>query len=207
MAREAREPSQVLAMPAANWTEEAIVAGLRRGDPEAAAALYDRVQDRVNRIVWRMLGADAEHDDVMHQVFVEALDSASALRNPGSLESWMVGITLNTVRRELRRRRFRRRLFGPEAPEPVDADGTLDPERLMLLRRFYGALEHLGASERILFTLRFVEGYSLAEAAEAAGCSLAAVKRRLERARRAFAARAARDPVLAAWIGSNGHAD
>lgn len=187
-------------LKAGGWTDQAIVEGLKSKDPAAGAALYDRVQDRVNRIVWRMLGPDPEHDDVVHQVFVSALDGIAGLRNARSLDSWMVGITLNTVRYELRRRKIRR-LFRSADVEPADMSPDRDPKRQLLSRRFYATAAKLKPDDRIAFTLRLVEGYSLAEVAEALGCSLATVKRRIDRARKAFARQARQDPILAEWIG------
>ncbi|HEY3357178.1 MAG TPA: sigma-70 family RNA polymerase sigma factor, partial [Polyangia bacterium] len=153
--------ADVVALAPTGRDAAAIVDGLRRRSPEAAVALFDRVSARVNRLVWRMLGADPEHDDVVHQIFVNALTSAGTLRDPAALDGWIVGLTVNTVRRELRRRRFRRLLhLDPALPEPPSRE--LDPERHMLARRFYAALERAGADERIAFTLRVVEGCALA---------------------------------------------
>ena len=195
--------ADVVALAATGRDPTAIVEGLRRGAPEAAVALYDRVAERVNRLVARMMGADAEHDDVVHQVFLNALESVGALRDPSALDGWIVGVTVNTVRRELRRRRFRRLLrldLAAHAAGEVEARTRRpNPERDMVARRFYAALERLGADERIAFTLRAVEGCALAEVAMACRCSLATAKRRVARATHLLAEVATKDPVLAAW--------
>jgi RNA polymerase sigma-70 factor (ECF subfamily) len=204
VSHESERTAQLVVVSSGGWSDTAIVEGLLRHDPDAASALYDRIGERVDRIVWRMLGADAEHDDVVHEVFVAALGSIAALRNATSLEAWMVGITLNTVRQELRRRQ-RRRLFRRPEQERADEHPAGDPARQLLSRRFYATLERLGVDRRIAFTLRFVEGHSLAETAVELGCSLATAKRRIERARAAFMRQARRDPVLAAWIERDGH--
>jgi RNA polymerase sigma-70 factor (ECF subfamily) len=180
----------------------AIVEGLRRGSPEAALLLYDRVSARVNRLVWRLLGADSEHDDVVHQVFVNALSSVGGLRDPAALDAWIVGVVCNTVRRELRRRRFRS-LFRLEAAPPDACAPGADPETGMVARRFYAALEALGANERIAFTLRVVDGCPLQEVAAMCGCSLAAAKRRIASATARLQSVAARDPVLDRWMRSH----
>ncbi|MBI5542453.1 MAG: sigma-70 family RNA polymerase sigma factor [Deltaproteobacteria bacterium] len=181
-----------------------IVDGLHRGDPNAASALFDRAGERVNRLVWRMLGADPEHDDLVHQVFVDALANVHKLRDPESLDRWIVSITLNIVRKELRTRRLRRLLRldveDADAPSP-----ELDPERHMLARRFYSLLEQLSADEQIAFTLRLLEGCALAEVAAACECSLATAKRRLSRALASFTRLAQVDPVLSCWIASRRH--
>ena len=55
------------------------------------------------------------------------------------------------------------------------------------------------ADQRIAFSLRYIEGMSLHEVAEAAGCSLATIKRRLTRAQAAFLEASRKDPLLASW--------
>ncbi len=193
--------AEVVRLPATGRDAEAIVAGLRRHAPEAATALYHRVAHRVNQLVWRLLGADSDHDDVVHQVFASALASVESLRDPTALDGWMVGITVNTVRHELRRRRLHRLLrLEPSLPEPCS--GQPDPERHAMARRFYTALDRLGAATRIAFTLRMVEGCTLPEVATACSCSLATAKRRIARATRYLERVRERDPVLAEWLRS-----
>ena len=178
-------------------TDEDLVARLKAGGAGAAALLFDRFEADVNRLVWRTLGADADHDDLVQQAFLEILKNVHKLRDPARLRSWVISVTLNTVRTEIRRRRFRRPFFA-EAPTEHDfAHLGEDHEGHELLARTYAILDRLPANERIAFVLRYIEGYKLTEAAEACGCSLATFKRRLARAERTFSAHASKVPALA----------
>lgn len=191
--------AEVVKLVGRELSNSEIVEGVLKRDIQAAAALYDRFAGHINRLVWRLLGGDEEHDDVVQQVFVSALGSMGRLKNPQALGGWLVGIAINTVRRELRSRKARRifRLVPGTSELPHE---TLDPDRQLLAPRFYAVIARLGAADRIVFTLRFVEGYTLGECAAACRCSLATVKRRLTRARRVFFKHARMDPVLASWI-------
>jgi RNA polymerase sigma-70 factor (ECF subfamily) len=202
MAGASATAGEVVVLAPAGRDAVAIVEGLRRKSPEAALLLFDRVSARVNRLVWRLLGADPEHDDVVHQVFVNALASVGTLREPGALDAWIVGVVCNTVRREIRRRRFRS-LFRLDATPPDSAAPGADPETRMVARRFYAALERLGANERIAFSLRVVDGCPLQEVASMCGCSLAAAKRRIASATAKLQAVAEQDPVLESWMRSH----
>ena len=196
---------EVVVLAPAGRDAVAIVEGLRRGSPESALLLYDRVSARVNRLVWRLLGADPEHDDVVHQVFLNVFSSIGGLKDAAALDGWVVGLTVNTVRRELRRRKYRRLLrldFAATVPGGEAAAADLDPERQMVAHRFYAALARMGVDERIAFTLRAIEGCALAEVAQACGCSLATAKRRVARAHDTLTRAAERDPVLATWTRS-----
>ena len=72
------------------------------------------------------------------------------------------------------------------------------------VRHLYLALDRLDADSRLAFVLRHVEGHDLLEVANACGCSLATVKRRLARAEKRFQAIASGDPVLREFITAEG---
>lgn len=189
--------AQVLELVREDRTNERIIEGLERSDPDAARALFDEYGDLVNRMVWRLLGADQEHDDVVHQVFVNILTSIGSVRNPAALKSWITGVTLNTVRREIRTRKYRRilKLVPDPAANAVHAGGTTQ-----LTRSFYTILSGLGTEERIAFTLHHVEGQGLAEVAVTMGRSLATVKRRIAKARKIMMAQIKKDARLASVV-------
>jgi RNA polymerase sigma-70 factor (ECF subfamily) len=183
----------VVELPGAEPDNEEIVRGLLASDPRAAATLHDVYGGLINRLVWRLLGADPEHDDVVHQVFVNVLDSVHKVNNPAALGSWISGVTINTVRRELRSRRYRRFL------RPV-AEVEIEVRQEPIVRSFYAAVETMAADDRIAFILKYVEGRSLPEVAATVGCSLATAKRRIARAREIFVERARDDEALSAAV-------
>lgn len=174
----------------------------RRGDPRTGAALFDRCEAQVNRIVWRVLGADQCHDDLVQQVFVALLRGLSRVREPDALAGWVAAVTVNTVRSELRRRRIRR-LWVRSEPDALDLAEAPAPnhEARELLRRTYAVLAKLPSDERIAFGLRYIDEMPLADVAAACGCSLATIKRRLQSAQARFRRLAQRDPALAERLG------
>lgn len=177
---------------------EALLDMARRGDPRTGVALFDRFAQPVNRIVWRLLGGDESHDDIVHEVFVALMGGLRRVRDSSTLEGWVAVVTVNKVRSEIRRRRIFQfwHVDAPESFESVEA--PMHPHEVHeLLRRTYRALDTLPANERIAFILRFIDEQPLAVVAEACGCSLATIKRRLCSARARFGRLAARDPVLA----------
>ncbi len=186
----------LLTLPALD-DDAKLVEQLQQGHAAAAAKLYDRFSGDVNRLVWRLLGADSEHDDVVQQVFLAAWRSVGSLRDPSALRGWMVSITVNTVRSEIRRRRWRRLVQLSGEREPLELTNTDDHAGRAALASVYRMLERIPTDERLAFVLRYVEGQALEEVAEALACSLATAKRRLKRAEERFVRLAARDPALA----------
>ncbi len=160
----------------------AMLAGLAEGDRAAARAFFDRFQRDVNRLVWALLGGDREHDDLVQETFEALFKSVHSVTSAAALTGWVRSVTVNTVRNALRRRRWRR-LFTREEEGLEIADATVPDEgRREAARRVWSALARLDPDERVLLILRNIEGYELTECAEATRCSLATVKRRLDRA-------------------------
>lgn len=166
----------------------ALLEGLARGDRVAAGRFFDCYEAEVNRIVWTLLGADSEHDDIVNDAFQSMLKGAHAVKSVAAMRGWVRAVTVNAVRQELRRRRWRR-LFSPEEeglehPDLRVADET-ERERA---RGLYRVLSRASGADRTVLLLRHVEGYELTELAEAMRCSLATVKRWLVRAEARLAA-------------------
>jgi RNA polymerase sigma-70 factor, ECF subfamily len=185
----------VVRLPDRQLGDAEIVDGLRRRDPRSAAALYDCYGDMINGLVWRLLGADAEHDDVVQLVFVHILSSINKLKSPDALKMWISGIAVNTVRREIRSRKYRRILvLHAECPERVSDDATQDQK--LMTSHVYRILDKMRTEDHIAFALRFIDGNTLGEVAVAGGYSLATAKRRVAHAKKEFMKRAKDDIAL-----------
>jgi RNA polymerase sigma-70 factor (ECF subfamily) len=180
--------------------DAALVAALREGRADAAAAFYDANARPIHALVFRLLGPDPELEDVVHEVFVRALESLDRLRDPSALRSWIYGIGVFTARIWIQRRtrgRWLRFMAPDEVPEPTS---SFDPETAAVMREVYTILGGLAVDERIAFVLCRVEKLTLEEAARASEMSVATLRRRLASGEAKFFARAARRPAVAAWL-------
>lgn len=177
-----------------------LIAAAIAGEPGFEQRLYSRLAPIVNRLVWSLLGADAEHHDVAHEAFIRILRKIGQLQNPASLDTWAARIAINTVRNELRKRRLRRWVFWNEFEGASSLAYVVDLEGRELLRRAYAALDKLPANERVLLSLRLFETGTLDDLAAYAGCSLGTAKRRLRKARERFLRVARQDTLLAEWM-------
>jgi RNA polymerase sigma-70 factor, ECF subfamily len=177
--------------------DASLVAALRKRHPAAVAAFHDRYASHMLKLLVRLLGNDRDLHDVHHDVFVRALGSIDSLLDPSRLTSWMVSVAVYAARTCLQRR-YRGGWLKYFAPEELPELGTeQDWDAAAELRLTYGLLERLPTEERIVFTLRFIEGMGLAEVADACQVSLATAKRRLQRAEARFLALVQRHPALA----------
>lgn len=187
--------------------DQALVDGLRAGEAWARAALFDRYAPDVERILRRILGYELHTDmaDLVHDTFVQVLQSFDHLRDAGALRGWIQSIAAHTAYRTIRARRVRRWLrFWEPSQIPDVAIDDVDPDVREAYRRTYQALDRLPADERVAFVLRYVEGMDLGQLAETCRVSLSTIKRRLARAEARFARAAQRDDVLRKWLDEGG---
>jgi RNA polymerase sigma-70 factor (ECF subfamily) len=182
--------------------DAALVASLREGGAGAGHALFSAYGAYVRRVLMRVLGPDPEIGDLVQDVFLAALESIHKLERPGALRGWLAQIAVFHARHCLRRRKQWSilRFFSP-ADLPPGRARDADFEASEALRATYRLLAKLPVDERLVFTLRFVEGMDLADVAAACRISLATTKRRLARAESAFAELAVGEPSLAEWVG------
>jgi RNA polymerase sigma-70 factor (ECF subfamily) len=185
-------------------SDELLVESLRARHPDAATQLFDRYAPHVRRVLVRVMGPDAEILDLVHDVFVTALESVHRLVDPRALRAWLTQVAVFTARARIRRRvRGRILKFLPfsELPEPELPPS--DFEASQAIQAVYRVLDRLDTDERIAFALRFVAGMELTEVAASCGVSLATIKRRLARAQLNFESAARREPALTEWIGAD----
>jgi RNA polymerase sigma-70 factor (ECF subfamily) len=180
--------------------EIALVAGMRAGRADAGAAFYDRHVRAIQALAFRLMGPDPELEDVVHEIFVRALDSLSALRDPATLKSWLFGIAVRAVaiRFQKRRRGSWLRFMAPE--DVPQATTSPDPDAREAIREAWAILAAMDPEERVALLLHRVEGLSLEDGAKAMGLSLATYRRRLARGQDKFFVRARSRPALATWI-------
>lgn len=181
------EPATHTTGPGRQEAEALLWVRLQARDRDALEAFFDRFSVQVTGLLRRSLARE-DVADLTQEVFVQLLSNLDRVRWPDRLEAWVRGVTLNTLRNELRRRRWRRFVTlrssegegaGPEVGRQDDASH----ETRALLRVVQRFLSRLPAEEHLAFCLRYFEQLELTECAEALGCSLATAKRRLARAK------------------------
>ena len=149
-------------------------------------AVFRRFAPYVAKIGARLLGRHDEIDDLVQDVFLDAVRGLRALREPDAVRAWLATVTVRRARRRLKRRAL---LAVCGLDREMDVERLVDPEasadtraQLMAL---YRALDGVPVDARIAWILFHVEGYSLEELAEVGGCSRATAHRRVRRAQAA----------------------
>lgn len=159
------------------------------GDKRSFGVLFDRHRDRVFRALLRSNPFAADAEDLTAVVFLELWRRRESARFVDrSLLPWLLVTTANVSRNASRgRRRYESFLAALPAPEvEPDFSHTVDArlDSRDATDALHSALGRLTAVDQALITLTALEGYGLADAADAVGVSYGAAKTRLSRVRR-----------------------
>jgi len=162
-----------------------------REEPPVTAAFRANVR-LAHAIAFRILGREGEVEDLLQDLFVAAQRDLGDLSNEFSVRKWFTVATVRLARRRSRRQRLLR-FFGFDEPILCDVPSTeATPEQRAQVIALNTTLGLLSLELRVAWTLRHLEGLSLAEVAEACDCSLATAKRRIA---------AAADVIEGVWNG------
>jgi RNA polymerase sigma-70 factor (ECF subfamily) len=174
-------------------SDDEVCRALRAGEAGAADALYDRVKDIVDAVVFRLLGpGDVERDDIAQQAIERVISTIVSGRysQECSLRSWATLITQHLAIDAMRLRARERRLFdrsvGAQDLEVLAVDSRAPDRALETNRRvedLVSALSRIKRARAEAVVLHDIFGYSLAEIATLTGATVAAVQSRLVRGR------------------------
>jgi len=165
-------------------------------------------QDMVYSTAARLLGNDAQAQDIAQDVFLKAYENFEQLRASATIGGWLKTVATNLSLNHLTRYRRRWRLFSdlPQAGQSSDAPETLFcvPDTLCegiaadeRSRRLEFALRRLPDHQRVPLVLYHFEELSYQDIAQRLHVSLAKVKTDIQRARLSLAQLLQR-PVLPA---------
>ena len=194
------------------WT--APPTGLPRLDPDVALVrqfratanpavfeiLFRKYQTPVFNLVYRMVHGEEAYD-LTQEVFLRALRALPSFKGDAKFRTWLLTIARNVCLNHIRDAKLRAGAEEgsldeePEAPGhiPEPGDPAADVARIAEARELQRVVDLVLAGmtpeQRLLITLRDLQGLSYEEVAEITELSLVNVKSKLHRARLAFKAR------------------
>ncbi|HAC90247.1 MAG TPA: RNA polymerase subunit sigma [Planctomycetaceae bacterium] len=167
-----------------------LVIRAQEGDREAQCQLYQRYQQTVLNLAYRLLGNWDEAEELSQDVFIHAFERIGQLRVAAAFGGWLRQI----VRRMAVNRLTRRRPVFAVESEVLDAaqdlgatplDDLLKSERHQQVRQ---GLKRLGDTDRRTLEAFYMGGQSLIQMAEYFEAPIGTIKRRLHVARLRLAA-------------------
>ena len=129
------------------------------GDRIAQREFFQRERRRVHAILYRVLGSNADMDDLVQEVFIEIFRSMPGFRGEATLGTWLDRIAVRVAYAYLTRRRLETVRLSI-VPEPTSGEPGAD-ERAMTRQaaaHLYHALDRIPVPQRIAFTLHVLDG-------------------------------------------------
>jgi RNA polymerase sigma-70 factor (ECF subfamily) len=163
--------------------------------PVTVEQVFHEYAPRVYNLARRLLGSDADAEDVTQDVLLQVVRKLHTFRGESALPTWLHRVTVNAALAHRRKRAVREEHQDRDPLDLILEQGpptqvrrwrvgpeqeALDHETQRLIER---AIAELPESYRDVFVLADVEGLPNADIADMLGMSVPAVKSRLHRAR------------------------
>lgn len=163
------------------------------GDRHAFSELVERTSAKIYALGLRMLGNEQDAEDMLQETFLKAYKALPNFEKRSSISTWLFRIAANEALMLLRKRKPGANQVEIDKDEEQDdapleiVDWCCMPEQELVSTETRAVLnqaaENLSPALRMVFQLRDVDGFSIAETAEILDISQDAVKTRLVRAR------------------------
>jgi RNA polymerase sigma-70 factor, ECF subfamily len=194
-------------------TEDALLAGARRGDERAFEELVEPLRTELHAHIYRMVASTHDADEVLQDTLLRAWRHLAGFEGRSTLRTWLYAIATRACLTHLERgaRRAMPMELGPSC-DPLTSEwtdagslitpyplfdgriGSSEPEARYELQEavelsFVAACQHLPARQRAVLILRDAMGFSARETATALRTTVASVTSALQRARATVATR------------------
>jgi RNA polymerase sigma-70 factor (ECF subfamily) len=172
--------------------EQQLVEKAREGDPGAFNQIVTAYRKRILGTISRLIGRPEDVEDVAQEVFVRLYYSLDQLRSADVFEPWLYRLTVNASYDYLRRakRRHESRMADMSESQVLMADSAAggkrsqeDEEKARTREFLHILFQDVSEQDRILLTLKEVEGLTLKELEQIYSVNENALKVRLFRAR------------------------
>ena len=157
-----------------------------QGDPEAYRRLIERHQEYVGGVLWRFSRDRRVHEELVQDVFVEAYLGLGRYHGKAPFAHWLSRIATRVGYRywkQVARQKKKENFTLQEWDQvPDDSPEKMDPGQAAEL--VHHLLAQLRPRDRLVLTLRYLEGCDVAETARRIGWTRSMVKVQARRARK-----------------------
>ena len=144
--------------------------------PDWEAVYRDNV-DRIYRLMFTKVGNRADAEDLTAEVFLAALRPMRVSATVGEVRAYLTATARTVLAGHWRRTLGREITSIPEQPEPADpATPKEESTEIGVAAQVENVLDQLPEQYQRILRLRFLEGYSVREAAAELGVSVANAK-------------------------------
>lgn len=166
-------------------TDHELIKRIARGDRDALAALYRKMERPVYRFIQSRLNDPFEASDILHDVFMEVWRSADRFEGRSKLQTWIFGIAYRKVI-DRHRKAGRTSLVG--TPDETLPDDAATPEACIAASQdatqVQQCMAQLSDDHRTAISLAFWEDMTYRDIAEVCKTAEGTIKTRIFHAKK-----------------------
>ena len=177
-----------------NFNETELISRSLGGDTLAYSAIVELYEARAIRIAYSLVGHWEDARDLAQEAFIKAYDNLRNFKAESRFYTWFYRILVNICGDFLRKKKIRGFISlwtsrptdeENENSSPLDQAANPGPTALQELKnkelgsQIFAAIHALPFQQRGVFSLRYLEGFTLEEISEQMNLSLGAVKAHL----------------------------
>ena len=171
------------------------------GDEDARRKLMDLLYARIHKTASYLAPSLEEAEDLAQTACIEVLLYAGTFRGESSLSFWADRVTLFTASKILTKKKRREQILDAvhqpgESVQGADARA----ERVIVRHRLAQHIKSIKYFQREVLLLRYIQGYTITEAAEICGVPLETARGRLKKGRAVLKKKVLGDPLLRDWV-------
>ena len=177
--------------------DAALIRAFQGGDKAAFDELVLKHQHKLFNLCYRFLGDYQEANDSAQETLIKVYRSLKKFRFESAFSTWLYRIAVNTSKNKLKSAEYRQKKKMVPLDNPVSVynsspaigiqDETHSPamelEKKERMRVIQEAINALPPEQKVVVTLRDIEGFSYEEIVAITGINPGTVKSRLARAR------------------------
>ncbi|MBN1960440.1 MAG: RNA polymerase sigma factor [Deltaproteobacteria bacterium] len=171
-------------------SSEKLAYAAQHGDHNALNSLIKRHKNEAYRVALRMCGRPFDAEEILQLALERLFKHLRRYDHTRAFKPWLFRIVANQARSFLRKQYIKSLFFlsePPAAPEPInDNSPHLSLHKDEVKQVLKDALLALPIDQREAFIFKHIEGLSFAQMQQATGASVAALRVRTHRARKAI---------------------
>jgi RNA polymerase sigma-70 factor, ECF subfamily len=166
------------------------------GDRRAFDELVGLTKTKALGFVISMIGNADDARDILQEGFLRAFTHIGRFRQEAKFQTWLYRILVNLTRDKIRKNIRARKLFEPMQEARIDDEGSHEPAQYAdkvhtIHNEIFGcegtrlldaAVAALPEQQRLVFSMKYIDGKKLDEIARILGCRTGTVKAHLFRA-------------------------
>jgi len=166
-----------------NDLSEQIINQAIGGDKLAFKSIVLHYSALINRLAFRYTACTDAADDITQDTFIKAFKAIGQYQKAAKFSTWLARIATNTSIDYLRKHRYQQQTDSFEHTDTQFEDSTLAADnKLDLSRQLQDALHELTEKERLAFTMKHYQGFSIDETAAVLEINSNACKQTIYRA-------------------------